>query len=311
MKEQKENIRLDTLQKKVEEFRLELALLKTEEDYSIFRIQEKLLEIFKLSNYYDNIFELKITEFWRARPNDAGKLFLSPLDFAYPKWENISQDKWRHDRFNLPGESMWYLSNSRNACISEIKPEIGSIVSCAYIRYKGPKFLKFLLLDKTTLKKSDPVLSQLIDLSKKIKGIKHTQQQIKALLLVDELMKQIATRKIDGNKRFEYIPSIVIQKLSELQNCDGIIYPSIALNKDAINVAFLNPKLDEFNFCLYQAIQFKVVDAETDKYYEVEPIWIGKNLHENQYGNFPICWMKPRQEEMDAYSYQIEINSTL
>ncbi len=303
----KKNIRLDILQNKVEEFRFYLASLKTEEDYNISVIEKKLLKIFELSNYYDNIFELIIPGFWRARPNDAGKLFLSPSDFEYPKWEEISQDKWRHDRFNLPGESMWYLSTSRNACISEIKPEKGSTVSCTYIRYQGPKPLKFLLLDKTTLEKSDPVLAQLIDLSKKLKGRKHTQREIKALLLVDDLMKQIATKRIIGTKRFEYVPSIAIQKLSESQNCDGIIYPSIAYGQNATNCV-LFPRVINKNFVVDDLIAFSVTDAEIDNFYRIAPLLVGKSFKEN--GIPFIKWQYPDKEEIKEYSYTINLKST-
>lgn len=303
MKEANENINIENLQKKVEEFRLYLASLKTEEDYSISLIQEKLIEIFKLSNYYDNIFELTINEFWRARPNDAGKLFLSPLDFEYPKWRNIPQDKWKYDRFNLPGESMWYLTNNRNACISEIKPLKGSIISCANIKYIGNRELTFLLLDKPTLKKADSVLCQLIDLSTKQKGIKHSQAELDALSIVDKLMNEIATKNVDSDKRYEYMPSIAIQKLFELSEFDGIIYPSVAYGKDAINFV-LFPKVIDENFYVDGLITFGVAEAEVDKFYGVAPLLVGKNFIEN--GKSFIKWQYPSHDEITTYSHTIE-----
>lgn len=307
MREATENMSLDILQKKVEEFRLYLASLKTEEDYNISMIMNKLNEIFSLSNYYDNIFELKINKFWRARSNDTGDLFFNQSDFDYPKWKDIPQDKWKYERFNLPGESMWYLTNSRNACISEIKPTEGSIISCAYIRYLRNRELSFLLLDKPTLKKSDPLLSQLIEESIKQRNNKHSQTQLEVLSIVDKLMNEIATKKVDSDKRFEYIPSIAIQQLFLLSGFDGIIYPSIAFGQNAINFVLFPRVIDE-NFFVDELITFGVVKAEIDKFYEISPLLVGKNFIEND-SSF-IKWQSPSSEQIIAYSHPIEINLT-
>lgn len=305
MKEAIENINIENLQGKVDAFRLYLASLKTEEDYNIEIIKNKLKDIFALSNYYDNIFELKITKFWRARLNDTGDLFFSQSEFEYPKWENIPPSKWKYDRFNLPGRSMWYLTNSRNACISEIRPTEGSTVSCAYIRYLRNKELTFLLLDKPTLKKSDTILSQLIEESDNRRNKRHSILKSKGLSIVDKLMNEIATKKVDTDKQFEYIPSIAIQQLFESSGFDGIVYPSIAYGQNAINFV-LFPRVIKDDFFVDELITFGVVKAETDRFYQIAPLLVGKNFIEN--GNSIIQWRAPSSKQIQAYSCPITIN---
>lgn len=314
MKEAIENINIEKLQEKVDAFRLYLASLKKEEDYNIEIIKNKLKEIFALSEYRkeyrthyfvtDGLFRARKHEKWED-------LFLWTKDFWFRDWTKVPPENWRYDRCNKKGENVWYFSNSLKACIAEVRPVNGDIITVANIKQFTDRFFsRFLHVGSAHLRENDEGLDKIYATEERYKDI--SDSVIKKMECVDKFLDEIFLMNVIDNERFKYLGSIslveMFKKCKSGYFTDGIIYPSIALNMDAINVAFLNPGIDEFNFYLYQAIQFKVLKAELDKYYEVEPVWIGKNFQENQYGNFPIYWKKPRQEEIDAYSFSIEIN---
>jgi len=308
---------ISILTDKIEEVRTFLNSLKNEEDYDLYEIKSKFSELFSFAGYQKpyRIHFFNTEGLYRARKHQENEeLFCSTKDFWYRDWSNVSKDKWRYDRLNMPGESVWYFSNRMKACIAEVRPIKDDIITVANIKqFTNKQFDRFLHLGSAFLRQGDIGLDQIYSEEERYKGI--LDSDVKKIECVDKFFDHVFLMDVPDNEKIKYMQSIALVEMFKKSGSggktDGIIYPSIALGMDAINVALLNPKLDEFNFYLYQAIQFKVVDVEKDKYYVVEPVWVGKNLHKNGYGNLPICWKKPIREEIEAYSFRIEINPTL
>lgn len=308
---------ISTLSNKINDVRDFLYSLE-EENYDLNTIKSRFYEIFSFAKYYRK--EYRTHSFckeglYRARKHENGEdLFFWTKDFWYRDWVKEPPVNWRYDRCNMPGESVWYFSNRMKACIAEVRPIKDDIITVANIKqFTNKQFDRFLHLGSAFLRQGDIGLDLIYSEEERYKGI--SDSEVKKIECVDKLFDQIFLMNVPENRKIKYMQSIALvemfKKSGSGDKTDGIVYPSIALGMDAINVALLNPKLDEFNFYLYKAIQFKVLKAEQDKFYEVEPVWIGKNFQENQYGNFPICWQKPNPEEFKAYSYPIEINPTL
>lgn len=301
---------------KIEEVRTFFKSLKKEEDYDLDVIKSKFSELFSWAKYKKpyRIHYFNAEGLYRARKHEIGEnMFFWTSDFWYRDWTNEPQANWRYDRCNKKGENVWYFSNSLKACIAEVRPIEGDIISVANIKqFTDKQFDRFLHVGSTYLRVNDEGLDKIYSEEEKCKGI--SDSVIKKMECVNKFLDEIFLMDVSNEERYKYLLSIALVEFLKGSNSgditDGIIYPSIALNKDAINIAFLNPKIDEFNFYLYQAIQFKVLKAEQDKFYEVEPVWIGKNFQESQYGDFPIFWQEPNTEEFNAYSYLIEIKST-
>jgi len=315
-----ENIATASLKYKLDDLKDWLDSLQKKEDYNLSEIKSKIEGIFECAGGYskDFFYHSFITDgLYRARKHKEGEdLFFWTKDFWYRDWMKEPMGNWRYDRLNMPGESVWYFSNRIKACIAEIRPQKDDIISVANIKqFTFPRrFNYFLHLGSASLGEGDSNLKNMNNEADKNRNSKLPLFKRENLQLIDDFLDEIFHREIPEGEPYKYIPSIAISHILRQSSSgimpDGIVYPSVAFKKEAVNIAFLNPKLDEFNFYLYQAIQFKVTKAERDKYYAVEPVWVGKNIHENQYGNFPICWQKPRQEEIDKYCFPIEINPT-
>lgn len=312
------NVELVELKSKIQEVTDFLSSLKIKEDYNLEEIKSKFYEIISLAGYYRKGYRTHYfigDGLYRARKHEKGEdLLFWTKDFWYRDWANETPVNWRYDRCNMPGESVWYFSNRMKACIAEVRPIKDDIITVANIKqFTNKQFDRFLHLGSAFLRQGDIGLDRTYSEEERYKGI--SDSEVKKIECVDKFFDHVFLMDVPDNEKIKYTQSIALVEMFKKSGSggktDGIIYPSIALGMDAINVALLNPKLDESNFYLYQAIQFKVVDVEKDKYYVVEPVWVGKNLHENQYGNLPICWKKPRMEEIEAYSFRIEINPTL
>lgn len=316
-----ENKELANLEYHINSTKIWLNSLKKEEDYNLPEIKSRIEDLFRCANGYskDFFYRYFTTDgLYRARKHkESEDLFRSTNDFWYRDWSNVSKDEWRYDRLNMPGESVWYFSNSMKACIAEIRPQKNDIISLANIKQikSSKRFNYFLELGSAFLRKEDSGLDTIHREADKNRNSKLSAFEKKKLKLIDDFFDEIYLCKVSEKETYKYMPSIAITHILRQSRSgittDGIVYPSVAFEQNAVNVALLNPKRDEFNFYLYQTVQFKVEDAKEDNYYIVKPIMVGKNLHENQYGNFPIYWKEPRQQELEEYNFRIEINSTL
>ncbi len=312
-----ENKELVRLERQINDTKLWINSLQNEADYYFSEIKSKIERIFKYNRGYskDFFYHYFITDgLYRAIKY---KIPEHTKDFWYRDWSKEPPENWCYDRLNMPGESVWYFSTSMKACIAEIRPQENEIISVANIKqFIFPRrFNYFLHLGSASLGKGDSGLCNMHREAEENRNSRLSELDRKKLKLIDNFMDSIFLHKVTDGERFRCMPSIVITNILKQSHSgritDGIIYPSVALGQNAVNVALLNPKVDEFNFYLFKTIKFKVAKAERDKLYEVIPLCIGENLYENQYGNFPIFWRKPSQEEFEAYKYSIEINSTL
>ena len=305
------------LKNKIEDVKCFLSSLKIEKDFNLEEIRSKISEIIFLGGYEKpyRIHYFNKEGLYRARKHRENEnLFKWTHDFWYRDWAREDKSDWRYDRLNSLGESVWYFSNSLKACIAEIRPFKNDLISVANIKqFTDKKFDCFLHMGSTFLRQDDIGLDRIYAEEEKYKDVSDLEE--KKTKLIDDFFDEILLREVSDEERFKYIPSIALSEIFKISKngskTNGIFYPSIALGKDATNVALLHPKSDETNFFVDRVIQFKVVYAKEDRYYEVMPLQMGENFTTNQSGNFPIAWRDPTSEEILAYNYKIEIRSTL
>lgn len=280
-----------------------------ESQFDLIIFKEKIQEIFRISNYTDNLFIHYFIKdgLYRARLNKDGKLFQETKDFWYPNWSTIERKYWSPDRFNKAGDSLWYLTNKLDACIAETRPEKGAIISVANIKQRlYPRVFTLLYLDKPTLMNSDSTISNALKIAEKKNSNRFNTETLKIKEPVEKLMNEITTLTVDSSKKFKYNISIAVKELFEGAGYDGMFYPSIAYGNEGINCV-LFPKAVKSNFYIDQTILFGVIDAQKDCFYKVAPILVGKSLSPNKDVCAQIKWQYPNDEEVKAYSKRIDI----
>jgi len=173
---------------------------------------------------------------WRAqlghgwRPEYQGEEYIDDLPAAFPP-ERMKPIPGRaqEGRANPRGIPVLYLSTRTETAMSEVRPWIGSLVSCAHFKttralkivdlsvYHGKGFV-FYFEEPESSKREEAVWTQ-----------------------IDQAFSRPVTSEDD---RADYAPTQVITELFKAEGYDGIAYKS-AFGEDGYNVALFN--LDDAN----------------------------------------------------------------
>lgn len=158
-------------------------------------------------------------------------------------------------RINPKGIPVLYLSNKRDTAMSEVRPWLGSLVSCA--QFKTRRDLKIV----NCYRYHDKKLTFYFEEPSEEKKEKAVWQQI----------DQAFSYPMGSlEKTADYAPTQIIAELFKEKGYDGIAYKS-AFGDDGYNVALFNPDDAELvTCCLFEAKSIDISFNQTDNPYWVE-----------------------------------------
>lgn len=202
------------------------------------------------------------TKLWRAQlghdwePHYEGDRHVTDLPAAYlPERMKPLPGRATEGRANPKGIPALYLSTSRKTAMSEVRPWLGSLVSCAHFRIiRALKIVDFSVHHGSgfTLYFTEP------DASKREEAVWRQ---------IDQAFSEPTTAADDTAG---YVPTQVIAELFKNEGFDGIAYKS-AFGKRGYNIALFDPADAEITSCtLYTAKSLKFRFEQSSNPYSVE-----------------------------------------
>ena len=235
--------------------RLENRFIRTSED------EEFLREVVRTSK--TRIQELPAESgLWRAqlghdwRPWYQEDEFIGDMPAAYsPARMKPLQGRATEGRANPKGIPVLYLSTRRKTAMSEVRPWLGSFVSCAHFRTTRPLSIVDLSVyhqGEFVIYFSEP------DASKREKDV---------WAQIDQAFSEPTTSADDTA---DYVPTQVIAELFKSEGCEGIAYKS-AFGGNGYNIVLFDPTDAELTSCTLNEVKsLKLSFKQTDNPYWVE-----------------------------------------
>ena len=208
---------------------------------------------------------------WRAqlghdwRPFCQDGQYIDDLPAAYPP-ERMKPlpGHATEGRANPKGIPVLYLATHRKTAMSEVRPWLGSLVSCAYFRTTRP----LEIVDFSVRHGSGYVFYF---------GEPNASKREEAVWRqIDRAFSEPTTA---GDDTADYAPTQVIAELFKNKGCDGIAYKS-AFGKKGYNIALFNPADAELTSCaLFEAKSLKFRFEQSDNPYWVDKDRTTKTMH--------------------------------
>ena len=167
-------------------------------------------------------------------------------------------------RANPKGIPVLYLSSRKKTAMSEVRPWLGSLVSCAHFRTaRALRLVDFSVNHRSSYKLyfSEP------DAPKREEAVR-TQ--------IDRAFSEPTT---SGDDTADYVPTQVIAELFKNEGYDGIAYKS-AFGKNGYNIVLFDPSDAELTSCtLFEAESLKFSFEQSGNPYRVEKDGTTKTVH--------------------------------
>lgn len=276
---------------------------------------EKIGLGYRKENYYWFRFKDGL---YRARKHDKkwlNTLFPKTGELWYRDWSKTDKSEYKYERLNHPGENFMYLSMSRNASILEVRPNEGDWVTVANIVPFTKTKLNLCMVAEEYMRQASPDLDIII--CKPNKGNRRLDDDsFRKVKLIDDFLVEIFTAKVEDENDYKYKTSIAVweylKSLNSSKTISGIMYPSVALNYDAINIG-VRPSAIDSNYGVDQLITFaidSVIKLKNKTILDFHPVKIGKStLLTSRSAN--INWRDPDYKEIKAYSTRIEYENKM
>ena len=199
------------------------------------------------------------TGLWRAqlghdwRPFCQDGQYINDVPAAYPR-ERMKPLPGRamEGRANPKGIPVLYLATRRKTAMSEVRPWLGSLVSCAHFRTTRP----LEIVDFSVRHRSGRILYFSEPDAVKREEAVWTQ--------IDQAFSEPTT---PGDDTADYVPTQVIAELFKNEGCDGIAYKS-AFGKKGYNIVLFDPADAELTSCaLFEAKSLKFRFEQSDTYW--------------------------------------------
>ncbi len=199
---------------------------------------------------------------WRAqlghewKPLDQNGVRIDDIPSAYcPERMKPLPNLEAEGRINPKGIPVLYLSTKRDTAMSEVRPWLGSLVSCAQFKTKRDLRIVDCSLrhdEKLTIYFEEP------DAQKKEAAVWRN-------------IDQAFSHPVDSCENpAGYVPTQIIAELFKEKGYDGIAYKSM-FGDDGYNVALFNPDDAELvTCCLFEANSIDISFRQTDNPYWVE-----------------------------------------
>ena len=194
---------------------------------------------------------------WRA--HYEGDLEVGDIPAAYsPDRMKPLQDRATEGRANPKGIRVLYLSTRRKTAMSEVRPWLGSLVSCAHFKTTRP-----LRIVDFSVRHDSGFVWWYVD------EPDETKRETAVWTQIDQAFSEPTTVADDTA---DYVPTQVIAELFKNEGYDGIAYKS-AFGKKGYNIVLFDPSDAELSFCaLYEATALKFSFEQRDN-----PYWVDKN----------------------------------
>ena len=215
-----------------------------------------------LDGYTTKLIPLILSGVVRARKNSGGGIFNTTAQLWYPPAAKVKKSS----RLNAAGESLFYASNRMNAAIYELHPMVGDVFTVMIAR---PKLRAARLnvaqvglerlsspdlhnLSKSALPREDQQLQKALG----------SPNNFKKWLMIDDFLGDLFTAHVGDAEEHKYKPTIAIgSNLFGIPGIDGINYPSVATNLNAINLCLKPEKADE----IFEPSEFFMVKLSDQK----------------------------------------------
>ena len=252
--------------------RRESRFIRTSEDDDFFRevLRTSRTRTRKLPVGY-GLWRAQLGHAWRPFYQDD--TYIDDIPAAYlPDRMKPQEGRATEGRANAKGIPALYLSNRQHTAMSEVRPWLGSLVSCARFKTTRPlEIVDFSVYHGTgfILHFSEP------DASKKEKSV-WTQ--------IDRAFSEPTTSDSDTA---DYVPTQVIAELFKSEGYDGIAYKS-AFGDDGSNIALFNLADAELTHCgLYEVKSLEMSFEQNDNPYWLEPDGTAKTMSIDVIGPAP------------------------
>ena len=166
------------------------------------------------------------------------------------------QGRATEGRANPKGIPVLYLSTQRETAMSEVRPWLGSFVTCAH--FKTLRALR--IIDLSVHHGRSPKLY--------LREPDAPQRERSVWTQIDQAFSEPTTTADDAA---DYVPTQVIAELFKNEGCDGIAYKS-AFGDNGYNVALFDPAAAELTNCtLYEvkSLDFVFEQADNTEYRSV------------------------------------------
>ena len=199
---------------------------------------------------------------WRAQrghdwcQEDESPDHITPAPYCCARMKP-RQGRAKEGRANPKGISVLYLSTHRETAMSEVRPPIGSFVSCAHFKTTRPlTIVDFSVYHHAGI----DIYDEELDAPGREKA---------AWTQIDQAFSEPMTVADDVA---DYVPTQVITELFKAEGCGGIAYKS-AFGDNGYNVVLFDPADAKLEYCeLHEVKSLKFVFDEC-----ANPYWIEKD----------------------------------
>ncbi|TGE37503.1 hypothetical protein E4K67_12170 [Desulfosporosinus fructosivorans] len=205
---------------------------------------------------------------YRARINEDKKSFPNIKDLWYPDKEKIK----KLGRFNAIHEQMFYCGTHQLIATSEINAQVGDVVSVMECELKEPK--RKLKVPNIFLNdyKSIPGISvnvEPIEKHNKAHSILKTHENIKKFTLIQKFLESESLKKVRIGEEYNYKISVIVKEILFARgDLDGLCYPSIAVDKEGINIVLSPDAIDKYYFPT-KVLVFEKILINNEEYFQL------------------------------------------
>ena len=190
---------------------------------------------------------------WRLLDEDNPDVGEIPAAYPQKRMKPIAS-RVTEGRVNPKGIPVLYLSTERDTAMSEVRPGLGSLVSCAY--FKTNRALR--IVDFSVY--HDSGIGFFFSEPDAVEREQAVWKQIDRAFSEPTTSRDIST---------DYVPTQVIAELFKSEGFDGIAYKS-AFGDDGYNIALFDIVDAELTYCnLYKVTAAKYLFKEED-----DPYWV-------------------------------------
>ena len=201
---------------------------------------------------------------WRAqlghgwRPIDRKNQDAGEAPTAYPRHRMKPQPgRAKEGRANPKGIPVLYLSTQKKTAMSEVRPWLGSLVSCAHFRTNRPMKLVDFSVNHGS---SNPYYFSEPEAAKREEVV---------WTHIDKAFSEPTTPEDDSA---DYVPTQIITEMFKKEGYDGLAYKS-AFGEKGFNIVLFNPDDAELKWCALfeaEALDFQFEEADN-------PYWIDED----------------------------------
>ena len=226
------------------------------------------------------------TVIMRARQNCKGERFTSKCDLTYPpKIKSVL------NRANLPNESMFYASTWGKDKFPEpyLSTALESSKWFSDNTTKGIKIITFgiwqvikdiklaaIFHPEGDYNSNQNLKTIMTYFNNEISKLS-TREQDDTMSIMDFFANQFAKKVLDGHE-YEYLLSAIFMKFNIERGVDGVLYPSVQMKGEVLNVA-ISPEITDSSLELKEVKEFKIYKYLDHRILDREA---GTDLYSNQ-----------------------------